>query len=188
MQSYISAIRLSIAVFCTGIYHPDLIEDLLVQQMGISRDQVKRVEVSADQEWMHVVLWDGSVRSISRQAAEKFTRPGCASCDDYLGESADLAIGIQGAGEGTSTVIARSRTGEVFLRNAVQMHLLETNFNIDLAALAAAAAEKDRRERAQTFKGLKVLNARWSGRPAPTWRSDQTVRQVVPDSCALRKC
>lgn len=157
LRPYQDAIRLSIAAFCTGIYKPELIEEVLVKRMDVPRDHVKRLEISPDREWMRAVLWDGSVRTIPRQEAEHYTRAGCGSCDDYLGESADLAIGTLGAPTDTSTVIIRTRPGDVFVRNAVQMNLLEAGGEVDTAALAAAASEKDRRERAQAFKDLQVL-------------------------------
>jgi len=157
LQPYQDAIRISVAVFCTGIYKPEVVEEILVKRMDVPPEQVKRLEISPDREWMRAVLWDGSVRTIPRQQAESFTRRGCGSCDDYLGESADIAIGTLGAPEGTSTLIIRSRIGDVFVRNAIQMNLLETTHRVDEAALAAAAAEKDRRERAQAFKDLQIL-------------------------------
>ena len=157
LEPYQDAIRLTIAVFCTGIYRPDLIREVLVDRMDVPPEQVKRLEISPDREWMRAVLWDGSVRTLPRQQAEGYTRPGCGSCDDYLGESADLAVGSLGAPEGTSTIIVRSRIGDVFVRNAVQLNLLETTHRVDEAALAAAAEEKDRRERALAFKDLQIL-------------------------------
>jgi coenzyme F420 hydrogenase subunit beta len=144
-------------MFCTGIYQPELIEDVLVKRLDVPRHQVKRLEISADREWMRAVLWDNSMRTIPRQQAESYTRSGCNSCDDYLGESADLAVGALGTRDDESTLIIRTRTGDVFVRNAVQMNLLETTQDVDMDALAAAAVEKDRRERAQAFKDLKVL-------------------------------
>jgi coenzyme F420 hydrogenase subunit beta len=154
---YQKAIRLTVAVFCTGIYRPDVIEEVLVKRMDVRREQVKRLEISPDRQWMRAVLWDGTVRTISRQQAESYTRTGCGSCDDYLGESADLAVGTLGAPDGTSTLIIRSRVGDIFVRNAAQLNLLETTHRVDESALAAAAAEKDRRERAQAFKDLQIL-------------------------------
>jgi len=157
LQPYQEAIRLSVAIFCTGIYKPEVVEEVLVKRMDVAPEQVKRLEISPDREWMRAVLWDGSVRTIPRQQAESFTRRGCGSCDDYLGESADIAVGTLGAPEGASTLIIRSRVGDIFVRNAIQMNLLETTHRVDEAALAAAAAEKDRRERAQAFKDLQIL-------------------------------
>jgi coenzyme F420 hydrogenase subunit beta len=157
LKPYQDALSLTVAVFCTGIYRPEMIEGILVKRMDVPREHVKRLEISPDRQWMRAVLWDGSVRTISRQQAESFTRRGCGSCDDYLGESADLAIGTLGAPEGASTLIIRSRIGDVFVRNAIQLNLLETTHRVDEAALAAAASEKDRRERAQAFKDLQIL-------------------------------
>jgi coenzyme F420 hydrogenase subunit beta len=157
LRPYQEAIRLSIAVFCTGAYQPEVIEEILIKRMDVPRDHVKRLEISPDREWMRAVLWDGSVRTIPRQQAEPFTRPGCGTCDDYLGESADLAVGSLGAPENSSTIIIRSRAGDVFVRNAIQMNILETSSQVDLAALEAASEEKDRRERARLFKDLQIL-------------------------------
>jgi coenzyme F420 hydrogenase subunit beta len=157
LQRYRDAIRVSLAVFCTGIYRPEMIEDVVVKRMGLSRDQVRRLEVPADREEMRVILWDGSIHTVPRQLAESYTLSGCGSCDDYLGESADLAVGALGAPEGRSALIIRTRVGDVFARNAVQMKLLETSPDVDVTRLEAAAREKDRRERARAFQDLQVL-------------------------------
>jgi coenzyme F420 hydrogenase subunit beta len=157
LRIYQEALRVSIAVFCSGIYHPDLIEDVVVKRMGVHHHQIKRLEISADGEWLRTTLWDGSEHTIPRQQAETHTRLGCGSCDDYLGESADLAIGALGAREKASTLIIRTRTGDVFVRNALQMNLLKTTQEADMDILAAAASEKGRRERAKDFKELRVL-------------------------------
>ncbi len=157
LQVYKDAIRLTVAVFCTGIYKPELVEEVLVKRMGVGREQVRRLEISPDRAWMRAVLWDGSMRTVPRQQAEYYTRAGCGKCDDYLGESADLAVGSLGAPADASTLIIRSQAGDVFARNAVQMGLLETTPEVDTKALEAAASEKDRRERAQAFKDLEIL-------------------------------
>lgn len=157
LKPYQKAIRLSVAVFCTGVFKPEMIEEVLVRRMNVARDQVRRLEVSPDRQWLQVTLWDGSVRTIQRQQAESYTRPGCGKCDDFLGESADLAVGSLGAPADASTLIVRSSIGSIFIRNAVQLGLLETFPEVDLNALQAAASEKDRRERAQAFKDLEIL-------------------------------
>ncbi len=157
LKAYQDSIRLTMSIFCTGIYQQELIDDVLVRKMGLRKDQVKRLEISPDREWLHIRLWDGSVRSIARTVAEQYTRQGCASCDDYLGESADLAVGTLNAPEGASTLIVRSTAGEVFVRNAVQMNLLEVTEQVDTTRLEEATSEKDRRERAEAFTDLHVL-------------------------------
>ena len=148
---------MSISVFCTGMYLPEFIGELLIRQGGISPEHVRRVEISKDDQWLRVILWDGTERLISRQAAEPYTRPGCASCTDYLGESADLAVGQLGAPDGASTLLIRTRTGDVFVRNAIRMNLLETGDDVDYEVLQAAAHEKESRDRAQVLKKTQVL-------------------------------
>jgi coenzyme F420 hydrogenase subunit beta len=176
LHPYQDSIRLSIAIFCTGIYRPEMVEEVLVNRMGIARDQVKRLEISSDREHLQAVLWNGDVHTIPRQIAEEYTLAGCGSCDDYLGESADLAVGTLGAPENTSTLIIRSRVGDVFVRNALQMKLLETTDKVDLVTLESAAGEKDRRERAQAFKDLSLLML--DGLADPLQRN-QAIKQFV---------
>ncbi|MCG2767889.1 MAG: Coenzyme F420 hydrogenase/dehydrogenase, beta subunit C-terminal domain, partial [Anaerolineae bacterium] len=79
------------------------------------------------------------------------------SCDDYLGESADIAVGTIGAQPGYATLIARTPAGEIFVRNAVEFGLLETTTQVDEAALHSAKTEKDRRARAQAFDEVRIL-------------------------------
>jgi len=157
LKPYQDAIHLSIAFFCTGIYRPEMIDELLVKRMGIPVDRVRRMDVSPDREWLRVLLWDGSERTIPRQQAESFTRSGCASCDDFLGDSADLSVGMTGALEDYTTLILRTRPADVFIRNAVHMHLLEATQNVNVESLQAAAQQKERRQRAQEFESMRVL-------------------------------
>jgi len=157
LKLYQEAIRLTISTFCTGIYRPELIEEVLDKGMGVSRDMVMRLELSPDNQWLQAVLWDGDVRTIPLQQAEEYTLSGCGSCIDYLGESADLAVGTLGSSEDMSTLIIRTRTGDVFTRNAVKMNLIETSDEVDMAALDSAANEKDKRERAQEFNDVQLL-------------------------------
>jgi coenzyme F420 hydrogenase subunit beta len=176
LRPYQDALRLTISIFCTGVYRPDFVEEVIVKRLGVAHDQIKRLEISPDREWLRAVLWDDSVRTVPRQQAEGYTRKGCGSCDDYLGESADLAIGALGAPEGESTLIIRSRTGDIFVRNAVQMNLLETSFEVNEEALKAAASEKERRERAMAFRELRL---RMLDALADPYKRGEAIQQFV---------
>jgi coenzyme F420 hydrogenase subunit beta len=154
---YQKAIRLTIASFCTGIYMPDMVTELLERGMGIARQQLRGLTTSATNGTLAVALWDGTERSIPLTDVEPFTRRGCGSCDDYLGESADIAVGAIGAQPGYATLIARTPAGEVFVQNARGFGLLETIGQVDEAALSAAKEEKDRRARAQAFDEFRIL-------------------------------
>ncbi len=154
---YQKAIRLTIASFCTGVYMPDMVTELLERGMGISRHQIRGLTTSVTDGTLTVALWDGTERTIPLTDVEPFTRHGCGSCDDYLGESADIAVGAVGALSSYATLITRTPAGEVFVQNAISFGLLETSSQVDEAALNAAKAEKGRRARAQAFDEFRIL-------------------------------
>lgn len=157
LRPYIDSIRITISTFCTGIYFPEFVDEILIKQNGISPDKVMRLEESPDRNHIGAVLWDGSQHLISRQEAEQYTRPGCAVCDDLLGESADLIVGKIGAPPDSSTIIVRSRIGETFLHNAVRVNLLEIVKGVDEKLLEQAAKEKRKRDPGMERKELRIL-------------------------------
>jgi coenzyme F420 hydrogenase subunit beta len=154
---YREAIRLTIASFCTGMYMPGLVTELLEKGKGIERQQIRSLATSISDGTLAVTMWNGAELTIPLTEVEPFTRSGCASCDDYLGESADIAVGAIGALPDHATVIARTPAGEVFVQNARRFGLLETVEQVDEASLAAAKAAKDRRARAQAFDEFRIL-------------------------------
>jgi len=157
LKPYQDAIRLVVSVFCTGIYKPELIREEVIGKMGLAPEAIKRLEVSIEQDALRVILWDGSEKIIKRQRAESYTRSGCGSCDDFLGTSADIAVGNLGTDQDASTLLIYTRTGDVFTRNAIKMKLINTTDKVDLNALKIAAEEKSRRERAQAFQDVRIL-------------------------------
>jgi coenzyme F420-reducing hydrogenase beta subunit len=108
-------------------------------------------------EAVRVLLWDGTERTIPLTDVEPFTRHGCCSCSDYLGETADIAVGALGALPGYATLIIRTPAGEAIAQNACSFGLLETIAQVDEVALNAAKGEKDRRTRAQAFDEFCIL-------------------------------
>jgi coenzyme F420 hydrogenase subunit beta len=165
LRPYQDAIRLTIAEFCTGIYMPTLIDSLLEQGMGIARHEIRGLTISQADGALTATLWDGTARVIPLTEVEPYTRHGCGSCNDYLGEAADIGVGAVGAMPGYSTLITHTPFGEVTVRNAIRIGLLETIPQVDEAALNTARAEKDRRARAQAFDKLRVLTLDALGDP-----------------------
>ncbi len=157
LAPYRRALRLNVALFCTGVYEPDRLVRFLADEMRVMPDEVARVSVSPRDGKLRAQLWSGEVREADELKVRPLTRAGCARCDDYVGESADVAIGTVGAREGFSTIVVRTGTGQAALQNALTMKLLETVTDVNEGALWRAAAEKDRRERAQEFDHLPVL-------------------------------
>ena len=165
LAPYRQTLRLNIATFCTSVYRPELVSGFLADEVGVDLQQVKRLEASPRQDRLTALLWDGSTRAIPLSQVEGTTRHGCARCDDYLGESADIAVGTVGAKEGFCTVITRSQAGEIGLRCALDFGLLEVSEEVDQAALRQASDEKERRQRAQAFDSLMVMMLDALGEP-----------------------
>ncbi len=157
LRPYRRALRLTIACSCTGMFMPDLVNDLLQRSLGIAPDQVRALTTLPNEGVMEVAFWDGSSRRLPLTKVQPFTRRGCASCHDYVGESADIAAGTVGALPGQAALIVHTGAGEALVRHASALGLLETDARVDAAALAAASAEKDRRKRAAAAAGLRVL-------------------------------
>lgn len=157
LASYRQALRLTISPFCTGVFRPDLIPEFLDREMGIAPQSIRRLQAMPRENSLTVTLWDGTTRSVSLEVVDGYTRHGCARCDDYLGESADVGVGTVGASDGQSTLITRSFAGDVCLRNALDYGLLETGDDINRTALVQASEEKDKRQRAQSFDRLTVM-------------------------------
>jgi coenzyme F420 hydrogenase subunit beta len=154
---YQQAICFTIARFCTGIYMPNMVTNLLERGMGIPRHQIRSLTTLVADGALRVLLWDGTQRTIPLTDVEPFTRHGCRSCNDYLGETADIAVGALGALPGYATLITRTTAGEAVVQNACSFGLLETIAQVDEAALNAAKGEKDRRTRAQAFDEFCIL-------------------------------
>jgi coenzyme F420 hydrogenase subunit beta len=157
LNHYRQAVRLNVAIFCTGVYRPELIGEYFGKQLGIASARIKRLEASPRLGVLTAVLWDGSTRTVLLADVDAYTRHGCARCDDYAGDAADIAVGTMGAQDGYSTVIVRSQAGEIALRTAMDFGLLEAGGAVDQVALARAQAEKERRQRAQLFDRMMVM-------------------------------
>jgi coenzyme F420 hydrogenase subunit beta len=157
LAPYQRAVRLTIAAFCTGVYRSELLSDSMGGGLGIDPRSIKRLEMSPRDNRLTATLWDGSQRAVPMSRVEKYTRRGCARCDDYMGESADIAIGSVGARPGSCTLIARTSMGEILLHASVDLGLLEVSEQVDQVALARAGAEKERRLRAQQFDQLMLM-------------------------------
>jgi coenzyme F420 hydrogenase subunit beta len=154
---YQEAIRFTISRFCAGIYMPQIIPELLEGGLGLSRQDIRELTTSIPDGTLTVTSWDDEQRTIPLTEVEQYTRHGCGCCTDYLGESADIAVGRLGAEPDHATLITRTPVGEAIYQIAVRFNLLEVKDQVDEKALNAARAEKDRRTRAKALDELHIL-------------------------------
>lgn len=154
---YKGAIRLTVATSCTGMYVPEMVRDLLERGLGIRPYEIRALSVSMATDSLTVVLWDGTERKVPLTEVKPFTRHGCGRCADYVGEFADVAVAAVGAPAGCATLITHSAGGDMAVRHAETLGLLQISSGVDEEALQVARTEKDRRIRAQAFDNLRIL-------------------------------
>lgn len=154
---YREAIRFTITPFCTGIYMTEMISELIEKGMGIPRNSIRKLTTLISEGLVCVTLWDNEARTIPLSEIDAYTRRGCASCSDFLGQSADIALGNVGAEPDHAAIIVRSAIGEVVVQNAIRFELLKALSQVDKEALLEAQAFKERRTRAQAFDDLHIL-------------------------------
>lgn len=157
LQPYRDALRLNVALFCTGVFMPEAFQEMLTRGANLAPEQIRRVTAHPHEGVLRAHLWNGDTYEMDLREAEAYTRAGCARCDDYLGESADLAVGSVGAQNGYSALLVRTQIGMAFVENAETMKLIETVASVDAGALKRAAVDKDRRARADAFDELQIL-------------------------------
>ncbi len=157
LAPYRDSLRFTIAMFCTGVYMPQVIDELIETELNIPRQAIRGISTSVSEGKMSISHWEGDEVEIDLIKASPYLRTGCSRCDDYLGLRADIALGSLGAEEGYASLLARTPQGRALIANAVDHGLLETDPSIDTASLEAGQKEKDRRARAKVFDEFEIL-------------------------------
>lgn len=157
MASYKDAIRLTIGLFCPGIYSPEIIGDELLKRLNIPKHELKGIEQSIKDNKMYITLSDGTKKDVPLSEVQRYFMKGCARCDDYLAGSADISIGTVGAKDGYSTVMVRTEAGETALSLAENRNLLDLDKKVNMEEIKKAKEEKDKRKRTQMFDSLKIV-------------------------------
>jgi coenzyme F420 hydrogenase subunit beta len=174
LAPYRNALRFSISLFCTGVYMPLMIDELIETELNIPRQTIRGISTSLANQVMHISDWQGEVTDVDLSKASRFMRRGCSRCDDYLGLHADIALGALGAEQGYASMLTRTPQGQALIANAVDHGLLELVPSIDMEKLEAAQGEKDRRARAKAFDEFEILMLKALQEPKLTARVRQS--------------
>jgi coenzyme F420 hydrogenase subunit beta len=152
-----NSIGISIATFCQGFYETHLIEDL-ASILKISPAEILTISSSVKEDVIHVKLINGTIESLKLKEKQKFMRQGCSRCTDYLGETADISVGLDGSPKDYATLIGWNPTGKRFIQNCVNLGLIETENNVDQESLSIIGSNKERRSQAQAFDLLQIYS------------------------------
>lgn len=106
-------VGVSIGLFCTEVFRPELMTERIEQQMGIPLEEVRQFNVKGE---VLIYKRDGDVARIPlEEAMAEYQRPECRHCGDFSAEMADIACGGVGTDRATIVVI-RSERGEALWR------------------------------------------------------------------------
>jgi coenzyme F420 hydrogenase subunit beta len=148
----VDAVVLTIALFCTKSFDYDaLVHAALREQRGVDLGEVQRVDVTAGRLLVEGregrVLVDEPIKAFHTAALR-----GCDECADFLGRSADLAVGSVGSPPGFTSVLARTGAGRAALERAAPA--LELAALDDLDALRRLDARNRRIAEATLHRSL----------------------------------
>lgn len=140
IRPFADSIRVVFGLFCTESFDYDhLVNTILDRRYGIRTHQVEKLDVKGG---LVVTRAGGETLTVPLKELDEAVRPGCRICTDLTARSADISAGAVGSGDGYTTLIIRSETGEAFVRSAVASGALLVEGEIDQSAIESLAAKK----------------------------------------------
>ncbi len=155
LKMYRERIRLTIGLFCDGIYSYQLVTNEIVSRFNIKPYDINAIRVDLRNALLRIIMHDGSEKTIPLPDVRKYVRNGCARCTDFASEWADISVGDVGSENGKTTVIVRTPIGEKCLDYAVRERTLEiVESLVNVEEIQRFVSSKERRKRAQEIDSL----------------------------------
>lgn len=117
----VSAVKLTIGLFCRENYHYSCIEEK-VRETGHSIKEIDKLNVSEEFD----IYVRGDKLSLPITEIKGCVPKHCLICDDFASELADISIGSDASPEGWSSVIVRTEEGENIFSKFERNRFIET--------------------------------------------------------------
>jgi coenzyme F420 hydrogenase subunit beta len=132
---------LIIGLYCFSNYSYDLIEKFIQGELGISLNNVTKMDVSHGK--FNIYMKDTSVVKVPIKEMKKYTWLSCHYCKDYTAEIADISIGSVGSPEDDwNSVILRTDIGLKAFNEAVKAKKIVTSKEIDVIKIEKESLRK----------------------------------------------
>lgn len=116
----VSAVKLTIGLFCRENYNYQCIEDNM-KEKGLRIEEAEKFEISEE-----FNIWiRGKKVSFPIIEVKNWVPKHCLVCEDFTNELADISIGSEGSSQGWSTVIIRSEEGESIFFDLERKKIIE---------------------------------------------------------------
>lgn len=100
-------VAVTVGLFCSEVFVPELMTEHVAQTMGIPLDQITKLNIKGE---VLIHTRDGEVATIPlAQAAHDYQRPECRHCGDFAAELADISCGGVGTDRATVVVLRTER-------------------------------------------------------------------------------
>ena len=155
LKIYRERIRLTIGLFCDGVYSHQLVTNEIVNRFNIEPYDINTIKVDLRDALLRIILHDGSEKVIPLPEVRKYMRNGCARCTDLISEWADLSVGDLGSDRGRTTIIVRTPIGEKCLNYAIKERVIEIiKTPVNTEEIQRFVLNKKRRKRVQEIDSL----------------------------------
>lgn len=105
-------VAISVGLFCTEVFRPELMTERVQERMGIALADVEKFNVKGE---VLIHTRDGSVASVPlAEAMAEYQRPACAHCTDFSAELADISCGGIGTDRATLVVLRTAAAVELW--------------------------------------------------------------------------
>jgi coenzyme F420 hydrogenase subunit beta len=158
-------IKYCLGLFCSGNFVFGEKQQTKIANIGdFQWKDVRKVNIKED---LIVHLNNGDVKKIMLDELEFMKRFACYFCPDYSAEYADVSFGGIGAGEGWTTVIARTPVGRAIVADTRSQKAIEDNRQGNYQEMRTQALQKvkawSRRKKDAALKNRKTLGNKFPG-------------------------
>jgi len=144
-QEHDVPVALAVGLFCNWSVDTRQLIDLLAQRLDISK--IRSMDIPPPPADIMALETDNGPVEVPLSDIKPLIPRTCFVCLDMTSEFADLSVGMYEGRTGWNTLIVRSETGEMIVKQAMEAGFLETEEfpPENLAHLSKAAAEKKER-------------------------------------------
>lgn len=112
LRKFADPVSLTIGLFCTEVFRPELMTDRIAKQMNIPLESVTKFNVKGE---VLIYQRNGNVATIPlEEAMAEYQRPACHHCADFSAEMADISCGGIGTDRATLVVLRTQKAVDIW--------------------------------------------------------------------------
>lgn len=112
LRKFADPVSLTIGLFCTEVFRPELMTDRIAKQMEIPLESVTKFNVKGE---VLIYQRNGNVATIPlEEAMAEYQRPACLHCADFSAEMADISCGGIGTDRATLVVLRTQKAVDIW--------------------------------------------------------------------------